>query len=594
MQARGVLADVVTCCSLINALERGGQWQLAEQLFVQMCAASWQAHGVNSPLYRIMEIAAAPCPSQDADSAPTEQSLGLSHAQSQSWERSDSDVSLLMRESSLVATSPQRSNPLTSAMAMYTAPMLTPPAQTPSPLPVAPVTSIGHSLDSNLSSSFPKYSSASPDDQLKSSQPFVSTPSKQLSLGSQESGSNPQMYGSDPSKHSLFSQDPADTIGREADSTVMQTPLSEPQGPEVHPVSSSSNSSSSWMSKDTTSPVMHTPPYRYPSADLRPAGSSSSDFIPKYAQADSSPESIIPNVVHGFGKNSPDHALLTASSTGPGEIGRAESSELLRSFTNMRVGSASQSVQRALFPPEALWLQDNSGLMGSPQQPSLCHQAAPGTTHGSSPLRNLIHQDSFGRGDNLHSALRHQAESPQDSILQGSLMHQNRYSKAQAAIHHQASFPQETKPLRGLMHQSSMNNIGSHRSLSSFTQSSSESGVLSSQIELGRHSSYTQGSSESGVLRQQGSFGGPAASTLHSPPGESSNATVRRIQEAAFDRQELLSLTPTTTPVGGSRGQAPVLRHMNVSQIAPNRVCCNALLAAYARAKPTCWQKVIC
>ena len=30
MQARGVEADVVTCCSLISALERGGQWQLAE------------------------------------------------------------------------------------------------------------------------------------------------------------------------------------------------------------------------------------------------------------------------------------------------------------------------------------------------------------------------------------------------------------------------------------------------------------------------------------------------------------------------------------------------------------------------------------
>lgn len=28
---------MVTCCSLINALERGGQWQLAEKLFLQMC-----------------------------------------------------------------------------------------------------------------------------------------------------------------------------------------------------------------------------------------------------------------------------------------------------------------------------------------------------------------------------------------------------------------------------------------------------------------------------------------------------------------------------------------------------------------------------
>ena len=59
MQARGIQADVVTCCSLINALERGGQWQLAEQLFVQMCAASWQRQGTHSPLYRMMEIAAS-------------------------------------------------------------------------------------------------------------------------------------------------------------------------------------------------------------------------------------------------------------------------------------------------------------------------------------------------------------------------------------------------------------------------------------------------------------------------------------------------------------------------------------------------------
>ena len=36
MQARGVEADVVTCCSLISALERGGQWQLAE---VRMASA---------------------------------------------------------------------------------------------------------------------------------------------------------------------------------------------------------------------------------------------------------------------------------------------------------------------------------------------------------------------------------------------------------------------------------------------------------------------------------------------------------------------------------------------------------------------------
>ena len=71
MQAQGILADVVTCCSLINALERGGQWQLAEQLFVQMCAASWQRQGTNSPFYRMMEIAAAAAATA-ADKGPTD------------------------------------------------------------------------------------------------------------------------------------------------------------------------------------------------------------------------------------------------------------------------------------------------------------------------------------------------------------------------------------------------------------------------------------------------------------------------------------------------------------------------------------------
>ena len=42
MQARGVEADVVTCCSLISALERGGQWQLAEVM-----PASRQAEGAD-------------------------------------------------------------------------------------------------------------------------------------------------------------------------------------------------------------------------------------------------------------------------------------------------------------------------------------------------------------------------------------------------------------------------------------------------------------------------------------------------------------------------------------------------------------------
>ena len=40
MQDAQVEPDVVTCCSLVSALERGGQWRLAEQLFSQMCAAA--------------------------------------------------------------------------------------------------------------------------------------------------------------------------------------------------------------------------------------------------------------------------------------------------------------------------------------------------------------------------------------------------------------------------------------------------------------------------------------------------------------------------------------------------------------------------
>lgn len=37
MLQRGVDADVVTCCALISALERGGQWLMAERVFVRMC-----------------------------------------------------------------------------------------------------------------------------------------------------------------------------------------------------------------------------------------------------------------------------------------------------------------------------------------------------------------------------------------------------------------------------------------------------------------------------------------------------------------------------------------------------------------------------
>ena len=39
MQGRGVAADVVTCCSLISALERGEQLGLAEAFFLKMTSA---------------------------------------------------------------------------------------------------------------------------------------------------------------------------------------------------------------------------------------------------------------------------------------------------------------------------------------------------------------------------------------------------------------------------------------------------------------------------------------------------------------------------------------------------------------------------
>ena len=36
MEVDGVEPDMVTCCSLLKALERGGEWALAEQLFCQV------------------------------------------------------------------------------------------------------------------------------------------------------------------------------------------------------------------------------------------------------------------------------------------------------------------------------------------------------------------------------------------------------------------------------------------------------------------------------------------------------------------------------------------------------------------------------
>lgn len=52
MRTNGISADVVTCCSLISALESGGQWLLGLQLFVQMCLGRGE-NGMYGPLYRV-------------------------------------------------------------------------------------------------------------------------------------------------------------------------------------------------------------------------------------------------------------------------------------------------------------------------------------------------------------------------------------------------------------------------------------------------------------------------------------------------------------------------------------------------------------
>ena len=99
----------------------------------------------------------------------------------------DSDMALVVHELALVGTSPQNSNALSFAMAMYTAPMLSSPTPTVSPLPTAPMTLDERCLDSNISSRFSESSSISLGDQMEGSQPdhpVVRTPSKRLSLGS--------------------------------------------------------------------------------------------------------------------------------------------------------------------------------------------------------------------------------------------------------------------------------------------------------------------------------------------------------------------------------------------------------------------------
>ena len=52
MRAAQIDGDVITCCSLISALESGGQWLFALQLFVQMCIGQ-KRDGSYGSLYKV-------------------------------------------------------------------------------------------------------------------------------------------------------------------------------------------------------------------------------------------------------------------------------------------------------------------------------------------------------------------------------------------------------------------------------------------------------------------------------------------------------------------------------------------------------------
>ena len=401
MQARGVLADVVTCCSLINALERGGQWQLAEQLFVQMCAASWQSQGVNSPLYRIMEIAAAP--------AVEVTEMALSHAssgppQAVAWDGGSMGLPTDRSMSTDDAGKPQH-EAADQMPAAFTASGLSHTDKITEPISNSAQQVSSSPFAVQQSTSFSQHSMRSPNDKSKG---MLSHALARSDKQTHPLGPAPSDLPSPTSNHSkamLISNDPKLEVSR--GNTATQSP-------------SALHLSRSFRSTGSSNSISYSP----------------SDYTPKHAEQSSS----LQHTGSGVGLHSParpPYAAYSQALTGQ----TSSSSDLLQSFSSMHVGDTAPSVQRALFPQE---------------QPG-----------------------------------------------------------------------QQTE-----------------------------------------------------------------VTTSCSTSDERSDSTVRRIQEAAMNRQEMLSLRPTTNPVGGSMGPAPVLRHMNVSQIAPNRVCCNALLAAYARAKPTLWQKV--
>ncbi|KAA6424588.1 MAG: hypothetical protein FRX49_05797 [Trebouxia sp. A1-2] len=401
MQARGVLADVVTCCSLINALERGGQWQLAEQLFVQMCAASWQSQGVNSPLYRIMEIAAAP--------AVEVTEVALSHVspgppQAVAWtcgnmgERTDKAMS------KHDAGKPQHEAARMSGA--FAASGLSHTLKTTEPMSNSAQQVSSSPSEVQQSMSFSQHSMRSPFGKSKGMLSHALARSDKQTHPLGPAPSDLPSPTTSYSKGMLISDDPK--LDVRGGNTVTQSPSALHLSGSFRSIGSSNSNSYSL-----------------------------SDYTPKHAEQSSSLE----HTGSGVGLHSPAGPPYAAYSQAlAGQT--SSSSDLLQSFSSMHVGDTAPSVQRALFPQEQ-------------------------------PGHNTVLRTSCSTSD------------------------------------------------------------------------------------------------------------------------ECSASTVRRIQEAAMNRQEMLSLRPTTNPVGGSMGPAPVLRHMNVSQIAPNRVCCNALLAAYARAKPTLWQKAL-
>lgn len=53
MEGYAVRPDVVTCCSLVTALEMGGRWDLSLQVLLQMCEGAGVLQGTVRKLQRV-------------------------------------------------------------------------------------------------------------------------------------------------------------------------------------------------------------------------------------------------------------------------------------------------------------------------------------------------------------------------------------------------------------------------------------------------------------------------------------------------------------------------------------------------------------